>query len=77
MVTLKINTKSALQKEDLATLIHAGLRGCKEYVNNNIILNFTDQDEIVLIIGAGVRPSYELGIDTTLTLDYHEEEANE
>lgn len=74
MVTIKINTKSAQQKEDIATLIHAGLRGYKEYVNSNIILNYTDQEEIVLTIGEGVRPSYELGIDTTITVDYHEGE---
>ena len=69
MVTIKINTKSAQQKEDIATLIHAGLRGYKEYVNSSIILNYTDQDEIVLTIGAGARPSYQLGMDTILNLD--------
>ena len=78
MLTFKINTKDDKQKEDIATLMHAGLRGYKEYINSNIILNYTDQEEIVLTIGEGVRPSYELGIDATIILDYHEgENSNE
>lgn len=77
MLTFKINTKDDKQKEDIATLMHAGLRGYKEYINNNIVLNFTDQDEIILTIGE-IRPSYELGIDATINLDYHEgENSNE
>lgn len=73
MVTLKIKVDNKEQKEDIATLIHAGLRGYKEYVDSHIILNFTDQEEIVLTIGADVRKPGS-GIDTSLTVEYNEQE---
>ena len=71
MVTIKIKVNNEDQKEDIATLLHAGLRGYKEYIDSRIILNYTDQEEIELTIGAGVRKLGE-GLDTLLTVEYNE-----
>lgn len=76
MVTLKIHTKDQREKETIAMAIHTGLRGYEEYLKDKIILNFTNQEEIVLNIGAGAR-YYAPEIDTTINLDMHKENVDE
>lgn len=77
MVTLKIHTKDQREKETIAMAIHTGLRGYEEYLKDKIILNFTDQEEIVLNIGVGANRYYAPEIDTTINLDMHKENVDE
>lgn len=69
MITFLIDVLSG-NKEDVATLMHNALKGYKEYKNNNILLNYTDQDEIVLQIGPEKVDKGELNLNSLIHVEY-------